>query len=109
MEDPYNILIRIENDTIFYKPNIPHGLMSDTSLISSHAEQVSSFLEEYGIVPTFIDSNRVYGAYDEVNGNWTGMIGHVNHIFTKYIKLLIMLYRLIQIKLEWLLASLGSP
>ena len=77
MNDPYNINIKIENDTIYYHPNIPHGLLTETSLISSHAEQTSSFLEEYGVVPTFIDSNWVYGTFDEVHGNWSGMIGDV--------------------------------
>ena len=84
MDDPYNINIKIKDDIIYYYPNIPHGLWTGTSLIASHAEQTNTFLEEFGIVPTFIDSKWVYGAYDEVNGNWTGMIGHVCWIFVLF-------------------------
>ena len=47
-------------------------------MIAQPSEQVNSFLEAYGIVPTYLDPNYVFGYFDEVNGIWTGMIGHVS-------------------------------
>ena len=45
------------------------------------ADQVNSFLDMNAIDPTYIDPNWVYGYFDEVHGNWTGMIGHVSVFF----------------------------
>ena len=78
MEDDYLHLKVVNNKLItFPKIEFEHQRREGEFEITPHPGQVNSFLETYNIVPTYIDPNYVYGYYDEVNGNWTGMIGHV--------------------------------
>lgn len=76
MDDHY-LYLKVENNTLLTYP-FEHELKEGYSFVAFPSEHINSFLEAHGIVPTYIDSNYDYGYYDEVNGKWTGMIGHVS-------------------------------
>ena len=78
MEDDL-LYLKVENSTLItYPPSFEHERKEGQSLIAFPSEQVNSFLKDYNIEPTYIDPDYVYGYYDEVNRNWTGMMGHVS-------------------------------
>ena len=72
---------KVENNMLMTYPPFEHQRKEGYSMIAQPSEQVNSFLEAYGIVPTYLDPNYVFGYFDEVNGIWTGMIGHVSFQF----------------------------
>ena len=80
MEDDL-FYIKVENNSLITYPPHEHERQEGLSMIAFHAEQVNSFLEAHDIEATYIDPNYVYGYFDEVNGIWTGMIGHVSFQF----------------------------
>ena len=83
MEDEL-LYLKVENNTLITHPPLEHQRLEGYSFIAFPPEHVNSFLEIYNIVPTYIDPNDTYGYFDEVNGVWTGMIGHVCRLFTKF-------------------------
>ena len=105
MEDDYYFL-KIENNTLITYPPFEHQRMEGFSTISFPAEHVNTFLEANDIIPTYIDPNYVYGYFDEVNGNWTGMIGHVKGLIKMTNNTMLKFCRLTQTKQEWQLACL---
>ena len=78
MEDDY-LYLKVENNILINYPPFEHMRREGDPMIAHVPEQVNSFLEACDIEPTYIDPNYVYGYFDEVNGNWTGMIGHVSN------------------------------
>ena len=87
MEDDY-LYILIENNTmISYPPwDIEEFLYKCTGNcdLAYAPDHIISFLERYPVVPTYIDAGYEYGRYDEVHGNWSGMIGHVIYLLRKW-------------------------
>ena len=73
-EDSWAYLLVI-NNTLIHSPTWSleaHGYQG------SQIHHVNSFNELYNVVPTYIFSPGCeYGRYDEVYGNWSGMLGHV--------------------------------
>ena len=60
---------------------ILHGLLVGySSFITQIPELVGDFIASHDIVPDYVDANFVYGVYDAVHGNWTGMIGIVRNV-----------------------------
>ena len=59
---------------------ILHGLQPGySSFITIPPEKVKAFIDYHDIIPDYVDANNVYGVFDEVHGNWTGMIGIVRN------------------------------
>ena len=75
MEDDVLLFKVVNNTLIIYHNNTDEWQGAGYTYI---ADQVNTFLKAYDIEPTYIDPNYTYGYFDEVNGNWTGMIGHVS-------------------------------
>ena len=70
--------LKVENNTLITYPPLQHQRIEDLPFIALFPEHINSFLEAYNIEPTYIDPNYVYGIFDEIHGNWTGMMGHVS-------------------------------
>ena len=55
-----------------------HGLFTEDEFITHPHEHVLEFIEMYGVVPDYVESEDfIYGYIDEVTGEWTGMVGNV--------------------------------
>ena len=60
--------------------NINSRMSHDNKLISKQfdpPEHINTFIARNGLAVDYIDPNYVYGRYNNLFGNWSGMIGHV--------------------------------
>ena len=76
MEDDYlNIMVKDNNMEIY--PTYLHGMNTGHFFITSPPEHINTFIARNGLAVDYIDPNYVYGRYNNLFGNWSGMIGHV--------------------------------
>ena len=82
MEDDFLYILVVNNTLVTYPPFL-HGEMSSigSGNIPYPPEHINTFIEAYNIVPDYIDPDYIYGRYNELHGNWSGMLGHVSQVF----------------------------